>query len=141
MEFVYTILQSGAAILVLIFISFLNDFINKKLKIGRKPSIFIIGISYFIIGFFTYNVKKERIGSRCCDEWDSSATGSGACSGHGGVREWEVKYHYEEYEEPINTVHKIFYFWYALNEDHIELDYVGCDDEDESYEPRGIGSE
>jgi len=141
MSFLYPILQFGSAVLVLIFIIYLNEFIKIKFKTSWVTSIIIIGISYFIIGILTYNVKKERIGAVCCDEWNSSATGSGACSSHGGVREWEIKYHYEEYDEPFNTVHKIFYFWYALNEDHMELDYVGCDDEDDFYEPKGIGTE
>lgn len=30
----------------------------------------------------------QRIGARCCDGTRSSATGSGACSHHGGVCEW-----------------------------------------------------
>jgi hypothetical protein len=141
MSFLYPILQFGSAVLVLIFIIFLNEFIKMKFKTSWVTSILIIGISYFIIGILTYNVKKERIGAVCCDEWNSSATSSGACSSHGGVREWEIKYYYEEYVEPFNTVHKIFYFWYALNENHMELDYVGCDDEDDFYEPSGIGTE
>lgn len=141
MSFLYPILQFGSAALVLIFIIYLNEFIKIKFKTSWVTSILIIGTSYFIIGILTYNVKKERIGAVCCDEWNSSATGSGACSSHGGVREWEIKYHYEEYDEPFNTVHKIFYFWYALNEDHMELDFVGCDDEDDFYEPKGIGTE
>ena len=129
MSFLYPILQFGSAVLVLIFIIYLNEFIKIKFKTSWVTSILIIGISYFIIGILTYNVKKERIGAVCCDEWNSSATGSGACSSHGGVREWEIKYHYEEYDEPFNTVHKIFYFWYALNEDHMELETVSvCDD-------------
>jgi hypothetical protein len=31
-----------------------------------------------------------RIGAVCADGWDSHATGRGACSWHGGVREWLV---------------------------------------------------
>jgi hypothetical protein len=141
MSFLYTILQFASAVLVFIFIIFLNDFIKTKFKISWVKSILIIGVSYFIIGILTYNVRIERIGAVCCDEWNSSATDSGACSYHGGVREWEVKYRYEEYDEPFNTVHKIFYFWYALNEDHIELDYVGCEEEDDFYEHKGLGTE
>ena len=114
-------------------------------KICKLNEIYLasfILIPYFIIALFTYNIRKKRIGARCCDEWNSKATGRGACSGHDGVREWKVKYHYEEYEEPYNTLHKIFYFWYALNEDHIELDYVGgCKEEDYYYEHKGLGTE
>lgn len=32
--------------------------------------------------------KTFRIGAECMDGWRSSATGSGACSHHGGVRFW-----------------------------------------------------
>lgn len=32
--------------------------------------------------------KEYRIGAICSDGWESSATGRGACSWHGGVEEW-----------------------------------------------------
>jgi hypothetical protein len=32
--------------------------------------------------------RHYRIGARCRDGWRSDATGSGACSWHGGVAEW-----------------------------------------------------
>ncbi|MCW5953624.1 MAG: hypothetical protein KIT69_15320 [Propionibacteriaceae bacterium] len=32
--------------------------------------------------------KGSRVGAICRDGWDSSATGRGACSHHGGVRTW-----------------------------------------------------
>jgi hypothetical protein len=32
--------------------------------------------------------RHYRIGARCRDGWRSDATGSGACSWHGGVQEW-----------------------------------------------------
>ena len=32
--------------------------------------------------------EKVRIGAICGDGTKSNATGSGACSGHGGVKEW-----------------------------------------------------
>lgn len=32
--------------------------------------------------------KGKRVGAICKDGWRSSATGSGACSGHGGVDHW-----------------------------------------------------
>jgi len=31
-----------------------------------------------------------RIGAECCDTWLSDSTGSGTCSGHGGVYTWSV---------------------------------------------------
>jgi len=39
---------------------------------------------------------EYRIGATCNDGWQSSATGRGACSHHGGVRQW--KYH-ESYKK------------------------------------------
>ena len=140
-QFVYSILQYIAGFITIFLLLAIYNLLTEKFNFKKVTSTLFILIPYFIIGIITYNVKKERIGAVCCDEWNSSAKGSGACSSHGGVREWEIKYHYEEYDEPFNTVHKIFYFWYALNEDHMELDYVGCDDEDDFYEPKGIGTE
>jgi len=32
--------------------------------------------------------RRERVGARCYDGWRSYATGSGACSHHGGVDYW-----------------------------------------------------
>ncbi|MDC0303881.1 hypothetical protein OAL15_02600 [Flavobacteriales bacterium] len=32
--------------------------------------------------------KGERVGAVCNDGWKSTATGSGACSHHGGVDHW-----------------------------------------------------
>jgi hypothetical protein len=32
--------------------------------------------------------RGKRVGAICNDGWQSSATGSGACSHHGGVDEW-----------------------------------------------------
>jgi endonuclease I len=34
------------------------------------------------------DARRYRIGARCRDGWRSHATGSGACSWHGGVAEW-----------------------------------------------------
>jgi hypothetical protein len=42
------------------------------------------------ISFTSFNCSDpcERIGAICNDGTRSSATGSGACSHHGGVKEW-----------------------------------------------------
>jgi hypothetical protein len=32
--------------------------------------------------------RGQRVGAICNDGWHSSATGSGACSHHGGVDHW-----------------------------------------------------
>jgi len=33
-------------------------------------------------------LDKYRVGAICCDGWESSATGRGACSHHNGVKYW-----------------------------------------------------
>ena len=46
--------------------------------------------------------QKHRIGAICSDGTNSSATGRGACSWHGGVEEWLYKtemYHSKSFEE------------------------------------------
>jgi hypothetical protein len=128
---VYSILQFGSGILVFIILFLLYHTLTYKFKVKVLPAILIIIIPYFFIGIFTYNKEKKRIGAVCCDDWDSNSIGSGTCSSHGGVKEWVVMYRYKQFEEPFNTFHKIFYFWYALNEDHQELEYIGCNEEDE----------
>lgn len=46
----------------------------------------LIGI--VIIGLLFTGCKGKRVGAVCEDGWHSSATGSGACSHHGGVDHW-----------------------------------------------------
>jgi hypothetical protein len=128
-QLTYTILQFFAGILTIIILFGLYHIATKSFKIKKYKAALSILISYFIIGLLTYNVQKKRIGAVCCDDSKSLATGSGACSFHGGVREWEISYKYNEYKEPFNTLHKVLYFWYALNENHKVLDHVSnCDD-------------
>ncbi len=128
-QFSYSILQLLACGVTIFFLYALYRLAIKKYKISEIKSALFILIPYFIIGFLSYNVEKKRIGAVCCDDWKSQAKGSGACSSHGGVKEWEINYKYKEYAEPFNTAHKVLYFWYALNENHQELDLVSnCDD-------------
>ena len=35
-------------------------------------------------------LDQYRVGCKCCDGWDSKATGRGACSHHGGVQYWII---------------------------------------------------
>ena len=42
------------------------------------------------------SVVHERVGARCADGRRSSATGSGACSWHGGVDEWITESKYQK---------------------------------------------
>ncbi len=48
-------------------------------------------ISIFFAGCFTM-ITRKRIGCDCNDGTHSSATGSGACSSHGGVSSWTHEY-------------------------------------------------
>jgi len=62
------------------------------------PPIFIIWLLLvFTVVPYTC-ATRERIGAQCCDETMTDATGSGACSGHGGVMCWEYKYWYDKPE-------------------------------------------
>lgn len=48
-------------------------------------------IPLVIVSLFTC-VTRKRVGAECRDGWDSSATGQGACSHHGGVAHWKYEY-------------------------------------------------
>lgn len=50
--------------------------------------LFIYSILQSCSGIF---IERERIGAICKDGTRTNATGSGACSGHGGVKEWIYK--------------------------------------------------
>ena len=59
-----------------------------------------VGIVVFPLSFLTLhyslnktNEREERLGAIAMDGWRSDATGSGAASHHGGVREWIVRTH------------------------------------------------
>jgi len=49
----------------------------------KKIVIGLIAISLLLGG-----CKGKRVGAICEDGWESSATGRGACSHHGGVDHW-----------------------------------------------------
>ncbi len=50
-----------------------------------KKAIVIVSISLIILSGCG---RGKRVGAVCNDGWRSSATGSGACSHHGGVDYW-----------------------------------------------------
>jgi hypothetical protein len=50
---------------------------------------------------YTYNTFV-RTGAICFDGWRSKATGSGACSWHGGVSKW-LGYNYSTYKSPSSS--------------------------------------
>ena len=62
-----------------------------------KNIIFIPIVVWFILVIATnlYTCATRKVvGAQCCDETMSKATGSGACSSHGGVMCWEYEYWY-----------------------------------------------
>ena len=61
-----------------------------------KANLYFVRIT--ILTFLLFNIysceeKKEkvRVGAICNDGWQSSSTGRGACSHHGGVNYWLYK--------------------------------------------------
>lgn len=54
-----------------------------KLNITKSFSIFLL-----VLLPLASCKHKHRVGAICNDGWQSSATGSGACSHHGGVNHW-----------------------------------------------------
>ena len=53
------------------------------LKIKKYSSIFLISVL-----LLSGCKHQHRVGAICNDGWQSSATGRGACSHHGGVDHW-----------------------------------------------------
>lgn len=84
-----------------------SEEINKSITTKNNPSSTILGLepesikmllTFLIITFLWYNYspffdnpKNVKIGALCEDGFNSNATGSGACSYHGGVSEWQYK--------------------------------------------------
>jgi len=61
------------------------------------------GLSDYIEGNHPITVQM-RVGAICYDGWRSSATGNGACSHHGGVRDWitvpeQIGFHYSQHQQ------------------------------------------
>lgn len=62
--------------------------------------------------------KKYRIGAICSDGWESSSTGRGTCSWHGGVKEWlneTETYYSKSFEECKDEAEQMslldYYVW------------------------------
>ena len=54
-----------------------------------KVLVTIVLGSVMALGGAQAQTARHRIGATCKDGWASSATGSGACSHHGGVSCWQ----------------------------------------------------
>lgn len=64
-----------------------------------------IGLYEYVRGDYDI-ITKFRVGAICNDGWRSSATGSGACSWHGGVNHWL----YKDYVTGRHVSNHNFYF-------------------------------
>lgn len=62
----------------------------------KSNNIGCILIFIIVLAFITFTAGGKRIGCKCNDGTDSYATGSGACSHHGGVRYWKRKYWWQD---------------------------------------------
>ena len=82
-----------------------------RLKSINKTVLILIAVLWLIFGKSAFNrvllgftypdeianklyldaSESYRIGAYCKDGWESDATGSGACSHHGGVETWKYK--------------------------------------------------
>lgn len=86
-------------LLILVFsFSHLNEMFRGKIKsilIALMGACFLAVIASIIICIYT-NVMATKDGAICQDLWVSHSTGSGTCSSHGGVLEWNYHYWYED---------------------------------------------
>lgn len=85
-------------ILVGIAMSHLNDLTKDKITpLTNIPFIvcFLGILTSLIMSLYTH-ISATRDGAICEDLWVSSSTDSGTCSSHGGVKEWNYHYWYEE---------------------------------------------
>lgn len=57
----------------------------------RVVFIYLFAIIALILIGNEGSAEYQRTGAICRDNWRSSATGRGACSHHGGVKEWTYK--------------------------------------------------
>jgi hypothetical protein len=65
---------------------------NKKSFSGFKMFLIIAFVCFIL---FTC-VSGHRVGCHCFDGTESYATGSGACSHHGGVMYWKHEYWWDK---------------------------------------------
>jgi hypothetical protein len=62
-------------------------------KQNNSGSVFFAFIVIVLIALSLVTcASRHRVGCHCWDGTESSATGSGACSHHGGVMYWEHEY-------------------------------------------------
>jgi len=56
----------------------------------KKLALFALAVLLYCVIYVSCDTTEPcvRVGAYCNDGTTSTATGSGACSGHGGVRDW-----------------------------------------------------
>jgi hypothetical protein len=61
-----------------------------KIKQALRKVLFTVAVvSMMTLGASPAQAPRHRVGALCNDGWESKATGSGACSHHGGVNCWQ----------------------------------------------------
>jgi hypothetical protein len=66
---------------------------KKKMKQAAWKVLFTVALaSVMAFGGMQAQTTRHRIGAMCNDGTTSTATGSGACSHHGGVSCWQYSY-------------------------------------------------
>jgi hypothetical protein len=80
-------------------------------EVSKRSQFLMLTIPIFVIyltigGLLTW-ATSTRIGAECYDGTFSSATGSGACSHHEGVRHWKKEYWYSDMDEPYKSFFRI----------------------------------
>jgi len=68
----------------------------------------IVVIPLLIVGNIATCATAKRVGADCCDGTSTTATSSGACSGHGGVRNWRKHYWFSDMDEPWKSIGRAF---------------------------------
>ena len=82
---------------------------EKESSVGNV--IVYLGLAVFvllILGNIATCATSRKVGADCCDGTSTTATSSGACSGHGGVRNWRKHYWYSDMEEPWKSIGHAF---------------------------------
>jgi len=58
-------------------------------RVARTMLLLVALASVTALGASETQAPRHRVGAVCNDGWTSNATGSGACSHHGGVSCWK----------------------------------------------------
>ncbi|MCE7996911.1 MAG: hypothetical protein HEP71_33425 [Roseivirga sp.] len=64
---------------------------KNRVKVQYKDLQGYVSTQFIQKGEAVFTVQSVRVGARCKDGSSSKATGRGACSRHGGVKEWKME--------------------------------------------------